>query len=193
MRFTLSLCCFVILLSGCDIDQAGPKSSNGFFQTVIEIPAGTNKKMELDKGSGEIRQDIKDGLPRVIDYMPYPGNYGYVPGTKMTSDNGGDGDALDVLIICESLPIGTVLEFEPIAMIKLIDEGEIDNKIVGVPVDPEYRLFEASTFYDFQLACKQCPKIIQLWFENYSDDKVLFQGWEDESIAISEIERWTVE
>ena len=39
---------------------------------------------------------------------------------------GGDVDAIDVLVLTESVPSGIVLEIKPIAMLKLIDDGEID-------------------------------------------------------------------
>ncbi|NNE54647.1 MAG: inorganic diphosphatase [Flavobacteriales bacterium] len=188
----LIFCALSIISCGNNHSGSSSRSDNGYYIALIEIPAGTNKKLEYDKGSGVIQQDIKDGMPRVISYLAYPGNYGFVPGTMMDTDQGGDGDALDVLILGESLPAGTMIEFEPLGMIKLLDEGEIDNKIIGVPVDPELNTLDAHTYYEFQLACKQCNKIIQLWFENYSDDEVLFQGWEDEKVAAGEIERWSI-
>ncbi|MDA9133798.1 inorganic diphosphatase, partial [Gammaproteobacteria bacterium] len=58
-------------------------SKNGFLQMVVEIPAGTNKKIEYDKNINEFFIDKIDGVDRVINFLPYPGNYGFIPSTKM--------------------------------------------------------------------------------------------------------------
>ena len=76
---------------------------------VVEIPAGTNHKIEYDPSTDSFENDKKDGKDRVISFLPYPGNYGFIPSTLMNKDRGGDGDALDILVIGESEPTGTVL------------------------------------------------------------------------------------
>ncbi|MCA9215002.1 MAG: ADP-ribosylglycohydrolase family protein, partial [Planctomycetales bacterium] len=47
----------------------------GLVNIVVEIPAGTNAKWEVDKQTGRLEWDIRDGKPRVVKYLPYPGNY----------------------------------------------------------------------------------------------------------------------
>ena len=89
-------------------------SKNGFLQMVVEIPAGTNKKIEYDKNINEFFIDKIDGVDRVINFLPYPGNYGFIPSTKMDKERGGDGDALDILLISESINTETILEVIPL-------------------------------------------------------------------------------
>ena len=79
------------------------------INVVVEIPAGTNHKIEYDKENKEFVVDQKNGKDRIIDFLPYPGNYGFIPSTYMDPAIGGDGDALDVLVIGESVPTGTVI------------------------------------------------------------------------------------
>ncbi|HXW57406.1 MAG TPA: inorganic diphosphatase [Candidatus Cybelea sp.] len=56
------------------------------FDTVIEIPLGSNVKLELDKKSGLLRLD------RVLySAVYYPANYGFIPQTLAEDD-----DPLDV-------------------------------------------------------------------------------------------------
>ena len=72
------------------------------INVVVEIPAGTNHKIEFDKKNKKFVVDQKNGKDRIIDFLPYPGNYGFIPSTYMDPAVGGDGDALDVLVIGES-------------------------------------------------------------------------------------------
>ncbi|MGH7241573.1 MAG: inorganic diphosphatase, partial [Candidatus Saccharimonadales bacterium] len=60
-----------------------------------------------------------------------PCNYGFIP---QTLDE--DGDELDTLIICpEPLATGVWLEARIVGVMKFMDDGEVDDKIVVVPAD----------------------------------------------------------
>ena len=79
----LSLVCLFLAI-GCMPDQTNPKristfNENGSINAVIEIPAGTNKKMEYDYRSNKFEQDEIEGSPRSINFLSYPGNYGVYP------------------------------------------------------------------------------------------------------------------
>ncbi len=56
--------------------------------------------------------------------------------------DGGDGDPLDALVYTrEPIAPGAVIRVRPIGVLKMIDGGEVDDKIVAVPVskvDPTY-------------------------------------------------------
>ena len=82
-------------------------SEQGNIQAVVEIPAGTNRKIEFDKEDHIFKTDQRNGKDRIINFLPYPGNYGFIPSTKSNVEKGGDGDALDVLILSERLETGT--------------------------------------------------------------------------------------
>ncbi|MFZ1688441.1 MAG: inorganic diphosphatase, partial [Flavobacteriales bacterium] len=110
-------------------------SANGHVNAVIEIPAGSSEKREYDEATKTFPIGERDGQPRRIKFLPYPANYGYIPGTLMDQAQGGDGDALDIFVLCPALPTGTVLEVEPIGIINLIDAGERDDKVIALPID----------------------------------------------------------
>ena len=126
-----------VLLQSCgsskDYYTLPAQVSEESFNAIIEIPAGTNKKYEYDPNQKKFIVDIENGKERIIDFLPYPANYGFIPSTLSKSDTGGDGDALDVLVMSETLATGTVLEILPIAILKLIDDGETDYKVIAVP------------------------------------------------------------
>lgn len=168
-------------------------SEDGNIQAVVEIPAGTNLKTEYNPESNQFWADSINSKVRRINFLPYPANYGFIPSTYMDKDRGGDGDALDVLIICESLPLKTVLEVIPIGMISLSDRGEIDNKIIAVPFDPAKQVIEAKSFKDLKEQYPQVIHIIESWFLNYKGSgKIEVLGWMDEKEAIKEIEKWEI-
>ena len=133
---------FVFLFVACnstkDIDYANdidPISSSGNINAVIEIPSGTHDKFEVSKETGQIVQDIEDGLPRKIKYIGYPGNYGMIPKTLLSPETGGDGDPLDVIVLGEQLQKGSVVEIKLIGILKMLDEGEVDDKLIAVMVN----------------------------------------------------------
>ena len=98
-------------------------SDDGHLQMVVEIPAGTNKKYEYDYETNTFPMDIKNGMERVIDFLGYPGNYGFIPSTMMDPARGGDGDALDILVLSEHAEQGTIIEVMPIGILVLEDAG----------------------------------------------------------------------
>lgn len=171
------------------------KTTTGNYQAVIEIPAGTNRKTEINKETGIFETSLRNGMPRSIDFLGYPVNYGFVPSTIMSKDRGGDGDPIDALIICESLPMATIIEFIPIAILRLKDSNELDSKIIGIPVNPEKRTISATNFHELKTMYPSIMDILVKWFLNYDklNDTTEFICCEDELKAIEEIEKWRIQ
>lgn len=183
----------LVFLQGCGSAKAyyelPAKVSTHTINAVIEIPAGTNKKYEYNPNQKNFVIDLQNGIERVIDFLPYPGNYGFIPSTLSKSDTGGDGDALDVLVISETLVTGTVLESLPIAVLKLIDAGETDYKIIAVPQEKGKRIIRATSYAELVADYPKLIDIIVLWFLNYNpEDRSAVEGWGDEKEALKEIE-----
>ena len=103
------------------------------FICVIEISKGSKKKYELDKETGFI---ILDRILHTATH--YPANYGFIPRTY-----GDDNDPLDVLLICsESLEPMSLVRAYPIGVIKMMDNGRNDEKIIAIPFnDPTYNQY----------------------------------------------------
>lgn len=158
---------------------------------MVEIPAGTNLKLEYNAESGSIEPDQEDGADRYINFLPYPGNYGFIPGTYMDPDRGGDGDALDVLILGQSMASGTVLEFAPIGLLKMRDAGEVDTKVIGVPLADDQKVMDITSFQDLLIHYDTVRRIIEEWFLHYKGYGVMeVEGWEDEDAALAYIQQW---
>lgn len=161
---------------------------------VVEIPAGTNHKIEYDPATDSFKNDQKNGKDRVIQFLPYPGNYGFIPSTKMDKKRGGDGDALDILVIGEAKPTGTVIPVKPIATLQLLDGGEIDTKIIAIPANKEDQVIAPLSFPEFIVEHDAVRLMIEKWFLNYKGVGVMqLVGWQDDGYALREIEKWKVE
>lgn len=166
-------------------------SPNGLLQAVIEIPAGTNTKFEYDKQKLEFKPDLRDGHTRRVNFISYPVNYGFIPSTKMDKERGGDGDPLDVLVLAEHIPTGTVVEVQPIGLMLLKDLGELDHKVLAIPADPEKRIINAENWLEFQLNYSPIRQILELFFLYYDGIGTLsLHGWADEQAAIQEVKKW---
>ena len=108
-------------------------NQDGSYNVIIEIPSGTNHKWEISEDKKSLDLEFKNGYPRIIKYLGYPANYGFIINTELKSSEGGDGDAIDILVLNEN-PIekGDKVKVRVIGMLKLIDKGEIDNKIISI-------------------------------------------------------------
>jgi len=96
----------------------------GVINAIIEVSAGSINKYEMITESGQLKLD------RVgYSSLSYPFTYGAIP---MTWDY--DGDPLDVEIvnITEPLVPGSLVEARVIGVMKFVDGGEVDDKIIAV-------------------------------------------------------------
>ena len=143
--------------------DADPTSA--LFHFVVEIPAGTNDKWEVDKETGGLHWEEKDGRPRVVQYLAYPGNYGMIPSTTLPEAIGGDGDPLDVLLLGPALERGSVVVARPIGVLRLLDGGERDDKILAVREEGPLSDVRNLSMLDSRYAGART--IIETWFTSY--------------------------
>lgn len=96
------------------------------MNVIIEIQKGSKNKYEIDKETGLI------ALDRAMNTaQDYPFDYGFVPQTLWDDD-----DALDVLVLTTyPLTSGILVRVRPVAIMKMIDGGESDDKVIAVPTD----------------------------------------------------------
>ncbi len=140
---------------------------------VIEIPRDSVNKYEYDKVLHVFKLDRTLFSP-----VHYPGDYGFVPSTL-----GHDGDPLDVLVLVEapSFP-GCVMEVRPIGVLKMVDQGKKDEKILAVAEsDPVYRQVE-----DASQVPPHLLREIEHFFSIYKyleDKRTEMAGWGDADAA----------
>ena len=124
------------------------------MNVIIEIPRGSNNKYEIDKETGLIKLDR-------VNYSaaPYPFDYGFVPQTLWH-----DGDALDVVVLTtHPLQTGILAAVRPVAVMEMVDGGESDYKIIGVPAEDK-RWDDVQDLADLN---QHTVKEIKHFFETY--------------------------
>lgn len=96
------------------------------INVIIEIPKGSKNKYEIDKKTGLIALDRA-----MHSAQDYPFDYGFVPQTYWE-----DEDALDAIVLTTyPLAPGILVRVRPVAVMSMIDSGEGDDKVIGVPID----------------------------------------------------------
>src|SRR4030043_1657436 len=100
------------------------------FNVIVEIPKGIKNKYEIDKETGLIKLDRA-----MKSSQDYPFDYGFAPQTLWEDD-----DALDVVILSTyPLSTGILVKVRPVAVMRMTDGGDSDDKIIAVPVeDPRW-------------------------------------------------------
>ncbi len=138
---------------------------DGSVNVVVEIPAGTRNKWEVTKNKGDLRWEFRDGKPRVVNYLAYPGNYGMIPQTLLPKKLGGDGDPLDVIILGSAISRGDVVSAKIIGVLKLLDDGEQDDKLIAVrPID---QLGSVNNLSELKNKYPGITDILETWFTSY--------------------------
>ncbi len=150
--------------------------SKQYFNMVVEIPRGTNAKLEIatSEPMNPIRQDQKNGKLRFVA-MDYLWNYGALPQTWEDPNivchrTGlcGDRDPIDILDIStqKKATIGEVRTVKVLGILAMKDEGETDWKVMAIDVtDPL-----AEKLNDVQDIEKYFPNLLsetREWFRNY--------------------------
>lgn len=190
-RISISFVCFFSVFNceeKLDYNKLPFKISDGVFNAVIEIPAGTNKKFEYNKTTKSFEIDKTDGQDRIINFLPYLANYGFIPSTCYDLKKGGDGDPLDVLVLSENVPTGAIIEIKPIAMLKLLDNGELDYKIIAIPYDINKRILDIKNLEELSIRFPEVKTMIELWFLNYNKgDEAIIIGWANKKVTLEEI------
>jgi len=144
---------------------------------VIEIKRGERNKYELDKASGMLVLDRVNAT-----MLGYPTDYGYVPDTLCE-----DGDPLDgLLVIDESVPHGVVVPARPIGVLRMIDVGAGDEKVIFVAKDDVTK----SHVKELADLGPEFTRIVEHFYSHYKDWKkdwqgspVSFNGWGDAAAA----------
>jgi inorganic pyrophosphatase len=135
-------------------DVALGTDAPSIVQAIVEVPMGSNVKYELDKATGLLKVDRT-----LFSAVHYPANYGFLPQTYC-----GDHDPLDILVLGqESFVPLCLVRARPIGLMRMIDQGEPDDKVIAVHIDDQE--------YAHYTSIKELPphkmKTVRRFFEDY--------------------------
>jgi inorganic pyrophosphatase len=167
------------ILNAGDVDA-------GIVNVVVEIPKWSTLKIEWNRELAVFQLDRVE--PSIF---PKPVNYGFIP---QTLDE--DGDELDALILTnEPIPTGVFLTARVIGVLKFVDDGEVDDKIIVVPEDDRNTGNQITSIDEVH---EQWKQKIEHHFNHYKDLKkpgsTKVEGWGDleeaKKVIRESIERW---
>ncbi|KAK9838124.1 hypothetical protein WJX81_002747 [Elliptochloris bilobata] len=152
------------------------RNSDGTINMVCEIPKDTTAKLEVATGEEgtPIKQDVKKGKPRFY-HEPIPWNYGMLPQTwedpqhcdAALGNLTGDNDPVDVVELSGvQLAAGSVHRVRALGAFAMIDEGELDWKVLCVRAD----LPLAERLHDIADIERELPgelERVMIWFRDY--------------------------
>ncbi|MFB6198553.1 MAG: inorganic diphosphatase [Halobacteriaceae archaeon] len=157
--------------------EAGPNPPEELY-AVIECLKGERNKYEYDKDVPGVVLD------RVLhSNVHYPSDYGFIPRSYYDDD-----DPFDVLVLVEDQTFpGCIIECRPVALMKMIDDGEKDDKVIAVPSeDPRYDHVK-----DVDDVSEQTLDEIEEFFRTYKnlepEKEVETKGFEDKQAAIEAV------
>ncbi|MEO5929852.1 MAG: inorganic diphosphatase [Candidatus Kapaibacterium sp.] len=151
---------------------AGPDAPEK-LNAIIEIPRGSRSKYEYCIEYNCFKLDRVLASP-----MHYPTAYGFVPNTLYI-----DGDPLDILVLIDEPTFtGCLIDVRPIGVMKMVDGGMLDDKVIAVAInDMRYHHY-------FSLDDMKPHTLIEIeyFYSVYKDlegKQTQFQGWEDVGYA----------
>jgi len=185
----------LVLLAGCKTDyQNLPAfSERKQLQVVVLTSAGSNHPQVYDPKKKTFAPAQAAGFPAQVSFLPFPGNFGFIPSTAYKATDATEGQPLNALIIAERQETGTVQEVIPIATILLEVADETTPIVIAVPARPSAQIIGATDFADFTQNYPVAKEILQKWFSYFKPhQKVQFIQWKDEKETEQLIRRWLI-
>ncbi len=155
------------------------------LHVLVEIPKGSRNKYEWDEELRAIKLDRY-----LFSSSVYPTDYGFIPETWALDD-----DPLDAMV-CVTEPTfpGCVIPVKAIALFRMTDDSDQDDKVLCVPHnDPNWNTLDSLDDLPDRLQAE-----IEHFFSIYKQPEgkdVTVDGWYSREEALEEIrlarERWT--
>jgi len=186
----------LLVLPACqsrDYARLPATSAGGNLQAVIECPAGSNLTIFYCQSHRRFHVEMNEENEKKVDYLPFPVNHGFVPSTLFSREEGAEGKMVDILVICDRLETGTVLEVIPLGIMILKDEAETFYQVISIPANLSGQVITASSLTELNLKYPSITGIIGEWYTHSDKSRNLtLLGWEDEQVARQFVDKWII-
>ena len=164
-------------------------SERKLLQVVVEMPAGTNHPQRYDAASGQFVPERRAGLDHVVEFLPCPGNSGFIPGTTAAVGSSTPALPLAALVLAEAQPTGTVLEVLPVGLVTLDDNGLLRPVVLAVPARPSQQILPAViTWQDLLTRYPGAREVLRHWFQHQGrPGEVRIVSWKNEKAAEQQV------
>lgn len=146
-----------------------PLNPDGTANGYIEISRGESTKWEFRIELN--RREIDRMVPP--DLGGYPTNYGFLPRTISY-----DGDPADVLVLGPPLEGGSVARGRIVALMMMVDSGDLDSKVVVSPLDANGR-----ATHTLEAGDRDRLERFFNTYKNHEGKVTKVTGWEDAEAA----------
>lgn len=149
------------------------------FDMMVECPRKSRNKIEWDDKANGFR------FSRMLfTSTQYPTEYGFVPNSLAE-----DGDPADIMALTgEPTFTGCIIEVRIIGILKMIDDGIKDYKVLAVPVrDPHYS--HIKTLGDVPIDRLNEIEHFFRVYKQLETKKVIVLGWEGRKKAIQHVKK----
>ncbi|WP_082017127.1 inorganic diphosphatase [Hymenobacter sp. DG25B] len=170
--------------SSCGTDYANLPTFSAerkLLQVVVEVPAGTNHLQYFDPATQEFRAMHRAGLEQVVEYLPCPGNQGFIPGTRAA----GSELPMQSLVLAETQAQGTIMEVLPLALLTLDDNGTLKNIVVTTPARPSQQILpKVESWQDLTRQYPSVREAVRQWYQHQGRaGEIRIVSWKDERAA----------
>ena len=146
---------------------------------VVEVPAGSSYSTYYNF----VKQEL-EAVTDTMEYLPFPGNYGFILRPDAMEKSLRRTDHLSCLILSSAITEKEVVEVYSIGVLTLEKDGIEEHIIISIPVEKEQQTMPIEDFVDFMTKYEAVRYQIQHWFLNHKGpNKVHIKGWEDEEFA----------
>lgn len=177
--FGLLLCCnSANQESPARYRQNEPYDADRLF-AVIETPAGSSIVASYD-----FKKDLITTSTDTINFLPYPGNFGFILRNEVIERSLDRNDHLSCLVLSSSITPMDVVEIYAIGVLSIEINAKEEHVIICIPSQPELQSIKIKDFVDLMTQYEPVRYQIQHWFSNFMGlNKVHIKGWEDEEFA----------
>lgn len=181
----------IFLVIGCGSDvilhELPMRGKNG-IAVVVETPAGAVREIHYDPAARAFEAD-----PGKVDFLPFPGNWGFVPSTRIPYQKGKSFAPVAVLVLGEPLESGRVVEVRPVAAAILSEKGKRSVLVLATPLDSVLCNMEIRDYPDLVIGHSGVRESLEQWLRQRKGTlPVEVLDWKDGQFALRFIQASSV-